>query len=322
MAVVSILFLLILIPLIFGIPILIGIYVYRDANKRGMNAVLWTLIALLTPSFLGLIIYLLVRNNYSDLTCPNCNAQVEESYVVCPNCRTKLRPTCEVCGTAVQTTWKVCPHCGTDLPAFDYSVATPVRKKDTTLGKILIAILVIPIVLIILLMVVGDFLFGASGKSGFSSVGVTSMTMSDFMENTSENELLYYTDLLENHSTTVNGQRYLLLSHNDDYRGDTDTYTYQYVIWIPDAGAPLDSDYHTSKEGKLFHKANYLNFNALCEKSGNEGAIFVYTYEGTDAPPDYVRINHNGTEVKLTPDISIGEPFFPIRTSYPEALIY
>ena len=48
------------------VPILIGVYVYRDANRRGMNAVMWTLIALIAPSLLGFIIYLLVRSSYSD----------------------------------------------------------------------------------------------------------------------------------------------------------------------------------------------------------------------------------------------------------------
>jgi len=74
---ISILFFLIIIPLVFCIPVLLGIYVYRDAAKHGMNPVLWTLITILTPSLLGLIIYLLVRNNYSDLTCPNCGAMVQ-----------------------------------------------------------------------------------------------------------------------------------------------------------------------------------------------------------------------------------------------------
>ena len=42
------------------IPVLIGVYVYRDASDRGMNAVLWTLVAVLAPSLIGFIIYLLV----------------------------------------------------------------------------------------------------------------------------------------------------------------------------------------------------------------------------------------------------------------------
>ena len=49
------------------LPLLIGVYVYRDAKRRGMNAALWTLIAILAPSLIGFIIYLLVRGNYSNL---------------------------------------------------------------------------------------------------------------------------------------------------------------------------------------------------------------------------------------------------------------
>ena len=45
------------------VPILIGVYVYRDAKRRGMNALVWTLIALFAPSLIGFIIYLLVRNS-------------------------------------------------------------------------------------------------------------------------------------------------------------------------------------------------------------------------------------------------------------------
>ena len=51
------------------LPLLIGVYVYRDAKRRGMNAALWTLIAILAPSLIGFIIYLLVRGNYSTLRC-------------------------------------------------------------------------------------------------------------------------------------------------------------------------------------------------------------------------------------------------------------
>ena len=32
------------------LPLLIGVYVYRDAKRRGMNAALWTLIAILAPT--------------------------------------------------------------------------------------------------------------------------------------------------------------------------------------------------------------------------------------------------------------------------------
>lgn len=316
---VSILFLLVLIPLIFGIPIFVAVYVYRDANKRGMNAVLWMLIALLTPSLLGLIIYLLVRSNYSDLTCPNCNAPVEESYVVCPNCRTKLRPTCDVCSTPVQTTWKVCPHCGNELPTYDYTVATPVRKKDNTLGKILIAILVIPIA-IILLLILFAIPFSFEKTSGFASSSVTSMTMSEFMEDLPEQEQLYYNELFEMHPTEVDGQKYQVLFYNGDYQNDV--YTYQYLICIPGAGEPLDVSYHNTKEGKFLNKVTCLNFDILCDKIGGDGAVFIYNYEGTYAPPEVIRLNYNGREIELTPHVTVGGPFLPAKSSYPTASAY
>ena len=126
---ISIIASIIIIPLVLGVPILIGLYVYRDSVKRGMNAPLWTLIAMCGPSLLGLIIYLLARKDYTELFCPNCYSRVEETHVICPNCRTKLRPSCTVCGTLLQAGWNVCPRCGTDAPKYDPTVSTPVKKK-------------------------------------------------------------------------------------------------------------------------------------------------------------------------------------------------
>jgi TctA family transporter len=40
--------------------IVLAVWVYRDANERGMDATIWLLIVLLT-GIIGLIIYLIVR---------------------------------------------------------------------------------------------------------------------------------------------------------------------------------------------------------------------------------------------------------------------
>ena len=54
-----------LIPLIwFIIAILLCIWVYRDAERRGMNGVLWLIIVLIA-GLIGLIIYLIVRKDKS-----------------------------------------------------------------------------------------------------------------------------------------------------------------------------------------------------------------------------------------------------------------
>ena len=43
---------------------LIGVYVYRDAKRRGMNALLWVVISVVSVP-VGLIIYLFVRRKYN-----------------------------------------------------------------------------------------------------------------------------------------------------------------------------------------------------------------------------------------------------------------
>ena len=70
--------------LALSIPMFVGVYVYYDAKRRGMNAVAWTLAAVLAPALAGFIIYLLVRTGRPDLICPRCGAQAAERYAVCP----------------------------------------------------------------------------------------------------------------------------------------------------------------------------------------------------------------------------------------------
>lgn len=50
----------IIIVIIYVIALALAVWVYNDAKKRDMNAVVWLLIVLLT-SFIGCIIYLMVR---------------------------------------------------------------------------------------------------------------------------------------------------------------------------------------------------------------------------------------------------------------------
>ena len=164
---------LIMLFMIFGIgiaiPAAIGIYVYRDAKRRGMNAVLWTLIALLAPSLVGFIIYLIVRGNYSDMECPNCQMPVKEEYVHCPKCGAKLRPSCPNCAAPIEPDWKVCPRCANELPETPSDVVIPVKRKDKSLSKILLVVILVPIVLLILMFVIfGMRMYTQVGSGGTS----------------------------------------------------------------------------------------------------------------------------------------------------------
>mgnify|MGYP001088864320 FL=1 len=138
-----------IVPIVLILLVLIGVYVYRDAKRRGMNAVLWTLIALLSPALVGFIIYLLARNSYSDLECPQCAAPVEEDYLACPRCGAKLRPACPGCAAPVEPDWKVCPRCAAPLDGADSGVTPPHRRQDKGLRKILIAVILAPLLLIV-----------------------------------------------------------------------------------------------------------------------------------------------------------------------------
>lgn len=132
------------------IPILIGVYVYKDATSRGMNASLWTLIAVLSPAVIGLIIYLVVRSDYSALQCPNCNAPVNEQFRACPTCGTPLKNQCPSCNQPLEATWKICPFCSEPVPEGSRSSLVEI-KKDSGLGRILFAVILIPVVIIVML---------------------------------------------------------------------------------------------------------------------------------------------------------------------------
>ena len=83
----------ILLPLIIGI--LIAIWVYRDAEKRGSSGVLWLIIVLLT-SIIGLIIWLVVRppiggeKKEPDRRCPGCGRAIPVDAKACPYCAKKF----------------------------------------------------------------------------------------------------------------------------------------------------------------------------------------------------------------------------------------
>jgi hypothetical protein len=139
------------------IPILIGMDVYKDAKARNMDAVLWTLVAILVPSFIGLIIYLVIRTNNMGLNCPNCKKPVAPEYALCPYCGTALKAVCPNCSAPIERGWKVCARCGADLPETAGDVAAyAAPKKDRKLLVILAVVIAIPVLIFILNLAVFD----------------------------------------------------------------------------------------------------------------------------------------------------------------------
>lgn len=90
--------------------LLIG-YVNRDAGRRGMSRVLWTLLAIFIPNALGIVLYFILRKPLIE-NCPQCSAIVEPGFGFCPRCRCRLSPVCPQCQRSVHTGDKFCAYCG------------------------------------------------------------------------------------------------------------------------------------------------------------------------------------------------------------------
>jgi len=82
----------------FIIWILVAIWVYKDAEKRGSSGVLWLIIVILL-GLIGIIIWLVVRPPIggapkpaaaSDRTCPSCGRPIPMDARVCPYCSKKF----------------------------------------------------------------------------------------------------------------------------------------------------------------------------------------------------------------------------------------
>ena len=94
------------------------VWVYRDAEKRGMSGALWALLVFV-GSIIGLIIYLIIRNENliksntaGTNACPGCEKIVSTEYVFCPHCGKRLQAICPGCEKPVEDGWKVCSQCG------------------------------------------------------------------------------------------------------------------------------------------------------------------------------------------------------------------
>ena len=205
------------------VPILVGVYVFRDASRRGMNAALWTLIAVLAPMLVGFIIYLLVRGNYPDLKCPRCGAPVRESYVSCPQCGARLKANCPSCSAPVEPDWKVCPRCASPLSQDSSNIQTPVRKKDRGLGVVLAVVILVPLALLLFSLFSFTALAPSSGGGG-----VTTLFVDEYLAMTDNPEIKQWLEGCGDDDNTAYVLRHQI--------SDTDL---EYLIYMP--GLPQDS---------------------------------------------------------------------------------
>ena len=101
-------------PLVLTAWVLLVGYISGDACRRGMRHTVWTLLAIFTPSGLGIILYFLFREPMLR-PCPSCSAGNKVGLPYCPNCGYTLGRICPGCNRPVDEGWKNCAHCGLTL---------------------------------------------------------------------------------------------------------------------------------------------------------------------------------------------------------------
>jgi RNA polymerase subunit RPABC4/transcription elongation factor Spt4 len=116
-------------------------WAFRDMQQRSDNAILPYVAAagiiLFTPIFfiLAVWIYKIVRphekvgevweRNLAEEAllaeveaihhCPGCERRIDDEWIICPNCRTRLKRVCPNCSRLVGMDWSLCAWCGKDF---------------------------------------------------------------------------------------------------------------------------------------------------------------------------------------------------------------
>ncbi len=129
-------------------------WVYKDAKRRFTDRMFVGVSVLVgVIPFLGPLIYMLYRPpEYLEdvrerdleiramerrlgargLHCPVCRAEVEDDFLVCPVCTTKLRQACTTCAKPLEPSWQVCPYCETPIVTDEAPVVPapkPARRR-------------------------------------------------------------------------------------------------------------------------------------------------------------------------------------------------
>ncbi len=99
--------------LMWAFILLLG-YIWSDAKRRQMNAVLWVLLAIFIPNAIGIILYFILRDPLT-VPCPSCGTPAGKDEAFCSGCGASVRPSCAQCRQPVQSGWTHCGRCGAAL---------------------------------------------------------------------------------------------------------------------------------------------------------------------------------------------------------------
>jgi RNA polymerase subunit RPABC4/transcription elongation factor Spt4 len=137
-------------------------WAFRDMQQRSENPVLpylaAALIILFTPVLFvfGVIVYRIIRphekigevyeRNLAEeallaeveaiKSCPSCHRRINEEWIICPACRTRLNRVCANCGRLVGLDWSLCAWCGKDFERADIAAYEPIASGLDDLGRL------------------------------------------------------------------------------------------------------------------------------------------------------------------------------------------
>lgn len=72
--------------LFVGAVACLGVWTYRDAKARGLQAGMWTAIVVLVPNLLGILLYFVVGRKQQKTACPACGSWTEPGKAYCSSC--------------------------------------------------------------------------------------------------------------------------------------------------------------------------------------------------------------------------------------------
>jgi RNA polymerase subunit RPABC4/transcription elongation factor Spt4 len=68
--------------------------------------------------------------------CPTCERRIDDEWIICPTCRTRLKRVCPNCSRLVGMDWSLCAWCGKDFERREVPAAAAVdalpRGRDAT----------------------------------------------------------------------------------------------------------------------------------------------------------------------------------------------
>ena len=70
--------------------------------------------------------------------CPGCDRRINDEWIICPSCRTRLNRVCPNCSRLVGMDWSLCAWCGKDFERREIAAAVlePATSRREASGRI------------------------------------------------------------------------------------------------------------------------------------------------------------------------------------------